>query len=160
MNTSFPLSGSAVTHPVTLYAGSVSDLEIGYADFLQTDLTAVAAPPVVVAMRPNAGGPGINIYAAVNPAPTTNPEGHAAHQAAIKNLSRIALVIHDPESFFTERPATPVGWTSTKEPLDAPAKGEKAVLSAAHKRRRRPKADPENIPLPGTRERAARRASR
>ncbi len=122
-----------------LSAGPLSDLGTGYADFLQTDSTAVAAPPVVVSMWPNAGGPGNNIYAAVNPA---NPEGHAAHQAAIKNLSLTALVIHDPESFLTERPASPVRWTSPQEPPDAPAKGEMTVPSAEHKRRRHPKAYP------------------
>ena len=61
----------------------------------------MASPPVVVAVWPNAGGPSINIYTAVYPAPTTNPEAHAAYKAAILNLSRIALVIHDPEPFLT-----------------------------------------------------------
>ena len=108
-----------------------------YADFLPTDLTAVVPPPVVVALWTNAGGPGINVYAAVNPAPTTNPEGHADYQATIKNLSLIELVVHDPESFLMEGPPTPVRWTSSEEPPDVPAKDDKSVPAAAHKRRRR-----------------------
>ncbi len=99
---------------------------------LARERTRIEAHPSVVSCWLSAGGHGLHVTVAMEPAPATNAEAHMAFEvacaaieisatgdASVKNLARVAFVSHDPEAHFN-RDARPLVWGMPETPTRGP----------------------------------------